>query len=94
MGQALLQKTQLSEATEYLELAISKVRISGPLLFPVFLRISPFCSLEVKRMWWFNIYHSLFCMFHLSTYLFLFVFANVSSWFFLLIDSCSKIKSV
>lgn len=25
MGQALLQKTQLSEATEYLELAISKV---------------------------------------------------------------------
>lgn len=40
MGQALLQKTELSEATKYLELAISKVRISGPLLFPVFLLIT------------------------------------------------------
>lgn len=64
MGQALLQKTKLAEATEYLELAISKVRIFGPLLF--FLPISPFCSLEVTWIMWFNIYHSLFCTFSLT----------------------------
>lgn len=45
MGQTLLQKSQLAEATEYLELAISKVRNSSPLLFPFFLLTGSFSNL-------------------------------------------------
>lgn len=79
MGQALLQKTQLSEATKYLELAISKVTYFSPLLFLVFQPISPFCNLEVEWIFEF-LYLSKFvspCS------------ADVSSWFLLLMGLCS-----